>query len=194
MIPTVLACGTDGQAFLGLGGIGRKALILSIPDSHDVLGHPLTFSVGLDGFALLAHQMRREFGDGGGNLSLRIAQGQAVLRAVVGQMLDQIIGILATENLNKARYLRQSPTITAMHSNFISELEDVLRRGSDAGEFRDGLDPIDVYLTIASLGAFYLSNRFTLSTIFQRDLTDPAELERWGQHIVDTLLAAVRPA
>ncbi|MGK9042496.1 TetR family transcriptional regulator [Rhizobium sp. SA279] len=105
----------------------------------------------------------------------------------------EFLSILATENLNKARYLRQSPAITAMHSNFISELEDVLRRGSDAGEFRDGLDPIDVYLTIASLGAFYLSNRFTLSTIFQRDLTDPAELERWGQHIVDTLLAAVRP-
>jgi TetR/AcrR family transcriptional regulator len=47
-------------------------------------------------------------------------------------------------------------------------------------------------LTIASLGYFYLSNRFTLSTIFQRDLVAPAELERWGQHIVTTVVATVQ--
>lgn len=105
----------------------------------------------------------------------------------------EFLSILATENLNRARYLKQSQTITEMHSNFISELEDVLRRGRETGEFRSGLDPVDIYLTIASLGFFYLSNRFTLSTIFQRDLGAPAELERWGQHIVDTVLAALRP-
>jgi AcrR family transcriptional regulator len=106
----------------------------------------------------------------------------------------EFLSILATENLNQARYLRQSKVITEMHSNFISELEDVLRRGREAGEFRAGLDPVDVYLTIASLGFFYLSNRYTLSTIFQRDLMAPAELERWGQHIVETLLATLRPS
>jgi len=105
----------------------------------------------------------------------------------------EFLSILATENLNQARYLRQSTTITEMHSNFISELENVLKRGAESGEFRAGLDPVDVYLTIASLGFFYLSNRYTLSTIFQRDLAAPAELDRWGQHIVDTVLASIRP-
>nr|WP_245582418.1 TetR/AcrR family transcriptional regulator [Neorhizobium lilium] len=101
----------------------------------------------------------------------------------------EFLSILATENLNQARYLRQSKVVAEMHSNFISELKDVLQRGSRDGVFRAGLDPVDVYLTIASLGYFYLSNRFTLSTIFQRDLVAPAELERWGQHIVATVLA-----
>ncbi|GGA87005.1 TetR family transcriptional regulator [Brucella endophytica] len=105
----------------------------------------------------------------------------------------EFLSILATENLNQARYLRQSGAITEMHSNFISELKDVLRRGEASGEFRAGLDPVDVYLTIASLGFFYLSNRYTLSTIFQRDLMTPAELDRWGLHIVETLLATLRP-
>jgi TetR/AcrR family transcriptional regulator len=105
----------------------------------------------------------------------------------------EFLSILATENLNQARYLRQSTSIPEMHSNFISELKDVLRRGEETGDFRAGLDPIDVYLTIASLGFFYLSNKFTLSTIFQRDLAAPAELERWGQHIVNTVIAALRP-
>lgn len=105
----------------------------------------------------------------------------------------EFLSILATENLNQARYLRQSIDIKEMHSNFISELAEVLRRGQESGDFRNGLDAVDVYLTIASLGFFYLSNRFTLSTIFQRDLAAPAELDRWGQHIVDTVLAALRP-
>lgn len=105
----------------------------------------------------------------------------------------EFLSILATENLNQARYLRQSTSIPEMHSNFISELKDVLLRGEKTGDFRAGLDPVDVYLTIASLGFFYLSNRFTLSTIFQRDLAAPAELERWGQHIVNTVIAALRP-
>lgn len=104
----------------------------------------------------------------------------------------EFLSILATENLNQARYLRQSGGIAEMHSNFISELEDVLQRGSAEGVFRKDLDPVDVYVTIASLGFFYLSNRFTLSTIFQRDLIAPAELERWGQHIVATVLATVK--
>jgi AcrR family transcriptional regulator len=104
----------------------------------------------------------------------------------------EFLSILATENLNQARYLRQSASITEMHSNFISELEDVLRRGAEVGLFRRDLDPVDVYLTIASLGFFYLSNRYTLSTIFQRDLAAPGQLDRWGQHIVDTVLASVR--
>ncbi len=68
----------------------------------------------------------------------------------------------------------------------------MLQRGIGEGVFRPGLDPVDVYVTIASLGSFYLSNRYTLSTIFQRDLVAPGELERWGQHIVDTVLATVR--
>lgn len=105
----------------------------------------------------------------------------------------EFLSILATENINQARYLRQSTSIPEMHSNFISELKDVLLRGEKTGDFRSGLDPVDVYLTIASLGFFYLSNRFTLSTIFQRDLVAPAELERWGQHIVNTVIAALRP-
>ena len=38
---------------------------------------------------------------------------------------------------------------------------------------RRGVDPVYVYISIASLGIFYLSNRWTLSTIFRRDLASP---------------------
>ena len=105
----------------------------------------------------------------------------------------EFLSILATENLLHARYLRQSKTVPEMHSNFQRELAQVLQRGGEAGVFRAGLDPVAVYITIASLGFFYLQNRHTLGTIFGRDLSAEDALETWGRHIVDTVLASVRP-
>lgn len=104
----------------------------------------------------------------------------------------EFLSVLATENFNQGRYLRGSETILEMNSNLITELADVLRRGAEKGVFKRGLDPVQVYITIASLGAFYLSNRFTLSAIFQRDLQAPQQIESWGEHIAATTLASVR--
>jgi AcrR family transcriptional regulator len=104
----------------------------------------------------------------------------------------EFLSLLVTENLHEARYLKRSDKILAMHSHFIGELADVLRRGEAAGIFRPAIDPVSVYLTIAALGFFYLSNRHTLSTIFARRLTAPAELKAWGEHIVSVTLASIR--
>lgn len=104
----------------------------------------------------------------------------------------EFLSLLATENLHKAHYLQRSEKVSAMHSHLIDELADVLRRGEALGIFRPAVDPISVYLTIAALGYFYLSNRHTLSTIFARKLTAPDALNAWGEHIVAVTLASIR--
>jgi TetR/AcrR family transcriptional regulator len=104
----------------------------------------------------------------------------------------EFISLLSTENLHKAEHLSGSRKLMEMHSHFVTELADVLKRGAEAGVFRPGLDPINVYLTIAALGYFYLSNRHTLSAIFNRNLSDPAQLAEWEEHVVRTVLASVR--
>jgi len=68
----------------------------------------------------------------------------------------------------------------------------LLRRGAEQGVFRDDLDALKVYVSIAALGFFYLSNRWTLSTVFRHDLTAPDEIEGWGQHMVDVTLSFLR--
>ncbi|TGQ45801.1 MULTISPECIES: TetR/AcrR family transcriptional regulator [unclassified Mesorhizobium] len=104
----------------------------------------------------------------------------------------EFLSLLVTENLHKARFLKRSKKITEMHSHFIGELSDVLRRGAEQGVFQPNIDPVSVYLTIAALGFFYLSNRHTLSTIFERDLSDPEALKAWGEHIVAVTLSSIR--
>jgi TetR/AcrR family transcriptional regulator len=46
---------------------------------------------------------------------------------------------------------------------------------------------------MAALGFFYLSNRWTLSTVFRRDLVAKGEIARWGEHISDVVLSSLKP-
>ena len=54
------------------------------------------------------------------------------------------------------------------------------------------LDPVDLYVTIAAVGYFYLSNNRTLSTIFGRDLSSAAACRRRKRHNVEFILNAIR--
>ena len=49
----------------------------------------------------------------------------------------------------------------------------------------------DVYLTIAAMGYFYVSNRFTLSAFLGEQLESAEALAHWEQVIIDTVLRAV---
>jgi AcrR family transcriptional regulator len=105
----------------------------------------------------------------------------------------EFLSLLGTENLMQAKFLRKSERIVAVNSPLIDELRDVLNRGAEKGVFRADTDPLDVYLTMASMGFFYLSNRWTLSTVFRRDLIATSEITRWGEHISDVLLSYLKP-
>jgi AcrR family transcriptional regulator len=103
------------------------------------------------------------------------------------------ITMLNSENLHRARHLRRSPGIQAMHSPLISLLAGILERGARAGVMRPGIDPMQLYISIASLGYFYLSNVHTLSTIFSRDFAAAPERKRRRDHIVEFVLGYLRP-
>lgn len=105
----------------------------------------------------------------------------------------EFLSLLATENLHRAKFLKRSARIFDLHSPLVKQITTLLLRGAENGQFRRDTDPVNVYMSIAALGFFYLSNRWTLSTIFHRDLATKSELDAWGQHIGDTILSYLRP-
>jgi len=105
----------------------------------------------------------------------------------------EFLSLLATENFNRARYLKSSRRIRELHSPLIGIISQLLERGAREGVFRAGIDPVQLYITIASLGFFYLSNRHTLSTIFGRDLNARAALEERGRHVVEVVFDYLAP-
>lgn len=105
----------------------------------------------------------------------------------------EFLSFLNTENLNKASHLKRSTRIKAMHSPFVGMLGAIIERGQRQGLFRDAVDPVQLYMSIASLGYFYLSNIHTLSVIFDRRLGSEESLGARRQHTVDVILGYLRP-
>lgn len=100
----------------------------------------------------------------------------------------EFLTLLNSENLHRARHLKQSAKVRTMHSPLVQTIADVLNRGHKLGLFRGGVDPVQLYISIAGLSYFYLGNIHTLSTIFDRDLLGAkAKVERLS-HMTDLIL------
>lgn len=104
----------------------------------------------------------------------------------------EFISLLNTENLLEARHLKRSKRIHDLHGPLVSMLADLIKRGEETGQFRRGVNPTQLYITIASLGFFYLSNRHTLATIFGRTLDSRESLAVRRDHIIDVVLGYLR--
>ncbi len=103
------------------------------------------------------------------------------------------ISLLNTENLQRARYLRALPVIRELHSPLVGEIRSILEKGAAAGSFRDDVDPVDLYITIAALCYFPLGNIHTLSTIFGVDLLAPEHLSARATHAENVVMGFLRP-
>ena len=104
----------------------------------------------------------------------------------------EFLTFLNSENLHKGRHVRRSRRVREMNSPLIESLHGILRRGEREGVFRRGVDPVQLYISIAGEGYFYLSNRYTLSRIFSRDLMSPRALRQRARHMTDMILNALR--
>ena len=99
----------------------------------------------------------------------------------------EFLGLLSSENFHQARHVSGSAALQTLNSPLIDTLQEVLVRGQRERVFRAGVDPLQLYISIAALGYFYLSNNHTLSAVFGRNLISPkAKVERL-QHIVDVV-------
>ncbi len=104
----------------------------------------------------------------------------------------EFLTFLNSENLHKGRHVRKSKRVREMHSPLVQTIAEILRRGEREGSFRKGIDPVQLYISIAGEGYFYLSNRYTLSQIFARDLMARPALAERARHNARMIVNAVR--
>ena len=102
------------------------------------------------------------------------------------------IRLLAAENMQNARYLKKSSRLREMQVSLIDVLQSVLAAGEKKMLIRPGVDPVQLYMSIAALSYFYFANSATLSTAFGRNLTNPEELKKRCAHAVALILDHIR--
>lgn len=104
----------------------------------------------------------------------------------------EFVTLLNSENMHQGRHVRRSRRVREAHSPLVETLRGILRRGEREGLFRRGVDAVELYISIAGEGYFYLSNRYTLSRMFGRDLMASRSLAGRARHIRAMILNAVR--
>jgi len=103
----------------------------------------------------------------------------------------EFLALLQSENLARAKYLRRSTKVKSLHSPFVEMIRTVVRRGLESGDFMVAVDPVQLYISIAALSFFYLSNCATLSVIFGRDLLSEGAKDQRLTHMIALVLAAL---
>lgn len=116
-----------------------------------------------------------------------------VIRFVWGyyQKNPEFITLLNTENLHRGRHIGKSLRASELSSPVIGVTARVLAAGVQQKIFRSDLAARDVYLMIAAMGYFYLSNRYTLSAFLGESLDTPGALARWETFMIDAVLRKV---
>lgn len=105
----------------------------------------------------------------------------------------EFIRMLSDENAHGARHVRGSEFALRTNSPLLDLISETLDRGVAEGVFRMGVDPLELYVSIAGMTFFYFANGLTMSAIFGRDLTRPEAIASYREHIVQLTLAGLAP-
>lgn len=102
---------------------------------------------------------------------------------------EDFIRLVSNENIHRANYLRQSKSIRQTNAKAIDTIEALYARGVKTGEFRKGLDPVDIHAAISALTVFNVANRHTFGVIFNREHSDQKAQTLRREQVVDLVLA-----
>jgi len=97
--------------------------------------------------------------------------------------------LLSTENLYKAVHIRKSKTISEMFNPLRSALSTILDSGKKLGVFRSDADWVDLYVSISGLGAYFITNRYTLSYVLGVDLNTAERKAARPKHVSDVIIS-----
>lgn len=100
----------------------------------------------------------------------------------------EFLRLLQSENICKGRHIKASGVIPQLYNPLIKAITTVLKNGVDQGIFRSDVDPIELYISITSLSAHYVSHQHTFDAIFTKRLMTPKRLKNRLEHCADMVV------
>lgn len=105
---------------------------------------------------------------------------------------ESYIRLVMSENIHRGQYLAQSKRIQDLNIPAIAAIRHLYERGVQSGQFRPGLDPVDIHASISALSFFNVSNRHTFGQIFKLDMQSPAYIAQRRESVVEMVVRFVR--
>jgi TetR/AcrR family transcriptional regulator len=180
----------------GLGGARVDRIAARAAANKRLLYHYFGNKEAL--YAAVLLDAYREIRRGESELHLEELPPEQAMRRLVRFTFDHFrtnpwfIRLLSTENILRAQFVRQIEEIPQLHSPIVAQIRTILSAGQAKGAFRDGVDPVHLYISIAALGYFYFSNIHTLSVIFGVPLTSDGGIAARRDHVEEVVLGYLR--
>ena len=193
----LLRAGRAAFARSGLAGARVAAITAAAGVSKQLLYHHFGSKDGL--YQAVLESVYAELRAFEQDLSLSDLPPDAALLRLAGFSFDYLactpdfIALLNDENGHAGRHVRQSRGMGALHSPLVASIGAVLDAGVAAGCVRPGIDPVQLYISIAALGYFYFCNVHTLSAIFGQDFTKPRQVAARRAHVIAFVRGAIKP-
>ena len=127
-------------------------------------------------------------------LDLVDLEPEAAIRALVGFTFDyqnsneDFIRLVMVENIHQGVHLARSRAIQDLNVSVINTLREIYERGVSDGVFREGIDEIDLHMTISALCFFNVLQSRTFSQIFKKDMSSQEMLAKRRETVIDTVI------
>ena len=179
--------GARVNAIAEMAGVNKQLIYYYFEDKEKLYGKVL-------------EQAYRDIRERGGTLDLDALSPDEAMAAFIRSNFDFLIenphfvALINDENIHKARHIKTSDQIPALHAALRRSLGHTLDRGLAEGCFARRVDPMELYISIASLTYFSFSNTFTLSAIFATDVSSPERMAARRNRVVEMILCFLRTA
>jgi AcrR family transcriptional regulator len=189
----IFAAATDHFSTLGLAGARTVAIANSAGTDERMLYHYFGDKERL--YVAVLESMCEEFATRETALDLSGLEPDDAIRkfaeSVWTHLWDspQWLGLINNENLHHGRHLMHSEKLRATISPVVAMLASILQRGTEKGQFRDGVDPLDFYVTLVGMGCYIVSNRFTITAFTGRNYAEQPYREAISAMQLKMLLA-----
>jgi len=126
-------------------------------------------------------------------LDLKAVPANEALRQLVRTTFDyhnkhpDFVRLVMNENIHHGDHIGHLPDIKSRNRTVIAMLRDLIARGVEDGTFRKDLDPVELHMSISALCFYNVSNRYTFSRIFDKDMTSAKAVTARREIVVDMI-------
>ena len=119
------------------------------------------------------------------------------LRAHIAHTFDyhaghpEFVRLVMNENIHRAEHLAHVTGMRERNRMVIATLQSIIDKGVAEGIFRDDIDPVDLHMSISALSFYNVSNRYTFSVNFGRDIGDKSVLDVRRGQVIDMIMGWV---
>jgi AcrR family transcriptional regulator len=191
----ILAASKKEFSRKGLGGARVDAIAAQAKSNKRMMYHYFGNKEQL--FRITLEQAYSDFREAEAGLELEKEEPVAAIKKLVAFVWQyfltnpEFITLVNSENLHKAKHLKNSDRTTEMSRRFMGRMQALLERGAAAGVFRKNLDPVQFNITVAAIGYYYLTNQHTGSIVFERNLMSEDALSARLKFNTETILRLV---